>query len=983
MICTFKHIILTVILVLLVIIPSKSQDFVYRNFNASDGLPSTEVYICFQDSKGYMWFGTDNGVSRFDGYEYINYDIQCGLASGTVSDIFEDKKGRIWFISLTGQLSIYENNKLTAYKFNSVIQNEIKGFRLHIKSAFYVDSLDNVFISMADNGIFKISRGGKLSRVDKLLVPATVFIKEIYPNIHMAGYVSTFNTKYGLENLNFKDSVYKNVFGFFPTNSLYFIVQNQKDEIYFTHNNYIYDITQKKINKVAAFENDIIWFKKDNEGKYWVSVRNNGIMLFNKPDFNKNPDLHFLPGKDVSSIARDIEGGFWFSTLNEGVFYLPTGEVRKIILNEKESQSIVSAEISREYLFVGYADGRLVVHDKENFNTVKSYQITENLAPSALKYNFQLDKLIVGTYKCILLLDKGKFQWLKTSYPNNNRGWKSTKRIKNSTNGLFYTSSNLGFDKFNENGTVFESFKDIDFNKTVNDLIENPDSSLWLGTNEGLWHFKNGLLTNWAVKNTLLSYRINAMHKSGNKLYLATKGAGLVILDLKNDSVSNISQKDGITSNYVSSVLGYKNQIWLGTNRGLTCIEPLDDEHYISKIIDKGSGLVNEEIKSMVLDSNKLYVVTKSGLNYINLDKYRWSTVKPMLHIEKIRINYKDTVLKDHLSLNYYQNNLQVEYVAISFKSNKKILYKYKLLPLDEKWNDTYKTNLNYTTLPPGKYKLLLKARNEDGIWSETIDNLSFTIEKPFWKKWWFFSIIALLGLLFSFLILNTRLQKLYYQNKLKSQLNDYMKNTSSLIINDHFLFNSLNSLNLLILSGEKLESSRLLAKISNYLRSVLVSMKKDFISLSDEINSLKLYLDIEKQRLKENFQYHLEIAKNINPLEILVPGTFIQPFLETVIWSEKTNQMNKVILNIKIEKVKNVLVININASSDMIKTAQDNGHLTTKETGSEKIVENIEKRANLLKNLYRCDIKVQYLNGSTKNLILEMDINKLKNLVV
>ena len=159
-----KYILLSFCLTL-VITSAKAQNYALRHYDANDGLPSSDVFHTIQDSKGYIWFATDNGVSRFNGYEFTNYDISDGLAKNTTLEIFEDYKGRIWFISIRGKLSYYENGKISQYKYNYLFEEELKAKPVPLKSAFYVDSTDNVYLGVEGFGSLKVSDSGKIERL--------------------------------------------------------------------------------------------------------------------------------------------------------------------------------------------------------------------------------------------------------------------------------------------------------------------------------------------------------------------------------------------------------------------------------------------------------------------------------------------------------------------------------------------------------------------------------------------------------------------------------------------------------------------------------------------------------------------------------------------------------------------------------------------------------------------------------------------------
>ncbi|MFW6096417.1 MAG: two-component regulator propeller domain-containing protein, partial [Bacteroidota bacterium] len=121
-----------------------SQEPLYDQYNIEDGLPSDEVYYVYQDSKDYIWFATDFGVSRFDGYQFTNYTLDDGLVDNTVFDIYEDYKGRIWFTSFSLKLCYYYQGEIHAYEHNEKLINSFNRNRLQNKTVFHVDEDDNI-----------------------------------------------------------------------------------------------------------------------------------------------------------------------------------------------------------------------------------------------------------------------------------------------------------------------------------------------------------------------------------------------------------------------------------------------------------------------------------------------------------------------------------------------------------------------------------------------------------------------------------------------------------------------------------------------------------------------------------------------------------------------------------------------------------------------------------------------------------------------
>ena len=154
---------------------------VFKHLTTKDGLPSSTIYFVMQDSKGYMWFTTDHGVARYNGYEFKVFTTKDGLEDNTVFFLFEDKKGRIWMFTFSGKLFYYQNEKIVSYKYNEVVSGFVNG---QSPKEVYVDSLDNVYVVCHGRGEIKITASGEAIREFK-------FNEKDYSNVLIREFADT------------------------------------------------------------------------------------------------------------------------------------------------------------------------------------------------------------------------------------------------------------------------------------------------------------------------------------------------------------------------------------------------------------------------------------------------------------------------------------------------------------------------------------------------------------------------------------------------------------------------------------------------------------------------------------------------------------------------------------------------------------------------------------------------------------------------
>jgi len=947
-----------------------AQEYTYRNFDTKHGLPSSEVFHAIQDAKGYIWFATDNGVSRYDGYRFTNFDISNGLVNNTVFDIYEDWKGRIWFMALSGRLCYYENNRIKQYRYNHLIDKNTGVRSIPVKKSFYVDSLDNVFLSITHQGILKISSQGEIvNLLDE--TSSALTIKKVHKENYMMGYLLK-SKKKGSISINGNSQTFKHQLPLLQSSQFFANPGAIQNEIVFSINNTILKYDNNTITELKSFANDIIWFSKDKNGNYWLSIRDNGIKSFSNTDFNSGSFSWFLKDKEISSVLIDKENGYWFTTLNNGIYYLPSKEIKTVEIATKKSKNVFSLGVSENNVFLGLEEKQIIAYNK-NFDKIdQKFTFYRDEVPLKMVYHKTLKKLVSGTYFLCLLIDENSKRindLNKKRYRQKKEFDGAIKSLAQGRGNYFWAGTYTGLYKINENGIVYHSNYDDNWKETVYSIYENQDKSLWIGTFKGLWKYQNGEYINFGDKNKLLSYRVNAVHKNNNNLFVGTKGGGLAILDLNDYTTKVIGTKEGLLSNSISSIVQYKNELWLGTNKGINRLVLLKDSVLSISRLDNGSGLVANEINELVIDKSMLYIATRKGFNFIDLDKLKWTKNKPLLHIQQIKINTQDTALKPHYRLTNYQNNIEISYVGISYKSYKNIQYKYQLLPLDKDWKETNTTEINYSNLMPGDYKFRIKAINESGIWSDVNETISFSIDKPFYKKWWFILGNILVIIVFGLLIIQNIIYKIRKENTIRQELKTYTQKAIATQVNPHFIFNSFNSLNHLILKDDKIKSSKFLSKFSTYLRAVLDAVQRELLTLSDELRIAKLYLDLEKFRLKEKFNYELVYDDTIDSKKVRIPGLFIQPLIEKAIWSRLQSKKQNGFAKISIEKHQDYIQVLI----------EDNGKVGHEKFIGESGDEWIDKRKELLNDLYKGKIVFDFFPNTKVSFDEIGNIVKLK----
>lgn len=937
-----------------------AQRYPFRHYDADSGLPSSDIFHVIQDSKGYIWIATDNGVSRFNGYEFVNYGIEDGLPQNTILEIFEDSKNRIWFVSIRSSLSYYENGKIYPYKYNKLLEETIKQKAIPVKYSFFVDSMDNVYLTSEHKRMKVVDKQGNL----KNILPGDFqkhynFIFEKKNKLVMSFYENnSSDTIFYLHNKT-KIALYvKNL----PHKYIkHFSAVKLNDQIIFIAlGKTIYKFKNNILVKQYNYPSNIFWIQKDSKNNLWMANKEGGVKCYFHGNLDKNPDIFFLNDYYIASVFEDHRGGYWFASLHNGVYYLP---YLNILYYDKSNflyrNNVNTVFTNKDSLWIGYHSNyvSLITNNKK----VKHIKIDDkkNIEVTSLVEDKPNNRILVGTQAGLYYIKNGKsIKYLDQSIIYSKL--LSTKDIAGDKSGGFWLAGRSGFYHVKNGKIIFDSRTEKNFGLRNNAIYVDNDKSVWLGSIKGLWRFKNNYLEYMGHQNPLLSIRVLDIVKYQNKLTLGTKGGGIIIID--KDTIFQINKNKGLNSNTVTSLSVSSKYLWAGTKKGLSKIYIDKNELKIFNYT-KAHGLLTNEIRNVYAKDSLLYISSNKGLMRLNINRLKKDTLKIPIYFKEIYINNQKVPLQKEYKLKYNQNNILIKYEVISFNNDNELEFRYMMLGLDSICSPTKSKEIRFSILPPGKYTFELTARNSDNVWNKQSEKITFIIEKPFWETNWFIFLILFLGLVIIYLIIKYISIRINKKNEIQRELNVYIKQALVNHMNPHFMFNSLNKMNSLILNNDKTKASEYLGQFSRLMRVIIENSKKEYIPIYEEIKSNRMYMEIEAGRLNHPLDYEFIIDDEIDQFNTKVPSLLIQPFIENAIWYgiQPMNKKGKII--IRIRKKDKYLIIEI----------QDNG------IGRKKSIEMIKnnevfdnqskgteisyKRIRILKQIFGRNTKIEYLD--------------------
>ena len=372
---------------------------------------------------------------------------------------------------------------------------------------------------------------------------------------------------------------------------------------------------------------------------------------------------------------------------------------------------------------------------------------------------------------------------------------------------------------------------------------------------------------------------------------------GVYVYDPGAGTVSLISETNGLSSDliYVMEFDSAYENLYIGTNQGINKFNAKEFKRS-GKIELKQYG-IEDGVSSLETNSNGIWrdedgtfwFGTVNGLIHFNPYLLHQNHIESQTSIRSIHIFYADTTLPNNSRLPYYQNNISFEYIGICLSDPEKVRYRFMLEGLEKKWSPpTKETSARYPNLAAGNYTFKVISCNNEGLWNKEPVTFSFVILPPFWRTWWFrISIsLALLILIVVFTKVRTESIKRKEAERLNREIqlaNNELKALRAQM-DPHFIFNSLSSIQSFIMMKDEESALHYLGKFAKLMRRMLSNSEQSNVTIREEVEALKLYMELESLRWDNKFVYSVEIDPNVEMDFLKIPTMLIQPFVENAI---------------------------------------------------------------------------------------------------
>ncbi len=837
-----------------------AQDPVYFKIGA-DEFTNTEVYsVLYDDVNDIVYAGTNNGLYAYKQNHFARIKQVENQKGNAVFSLKQNKKGEVYCNNLNGQILKVNNDHLEL-----IYQSNEK-----TKSSYF-------WFHFVENNNLLVVTNNSITRVSKTTTKEVLFYEKntikSCSKTSKGIYIQLNHTKNGNSILNYNEKLLKKIRNTTPKEIG--IISNfivQKESLY----------AKEKIGKILNLSGTPLNVNfKSHVKEVFHSVNDSlvialsvqkGVRYIYLENNSLTASKTFFKNTFISTFAVSKNGTLLLGTFNDGVIVIPnykvikTSKIDELFLGIATTPNNTVGLSTRSGAIYSYKNNALHLIDKVPHNVDAIYYFDSINPKKNLKNQFLYNKIgsdFIGS-KDIVKLNPNVFAFshqegitIKNVEPS--------KPLKN----LAYLSIEVnGFSLIEK-----QRVKALAWNK--------KDSIIYFTTMEGLFKKR------WSSNKTnpiLLNnkpFLVNDITMLNNTLLCGSNKGVFILKDEK--PIFTLQKKDGLLSHSVRQVMLKDSILYILTKEGMQLYNM-----QTNKFLDFGvkEGVVAKNTKRFTLSKDKLWLLEKNSFSSIainSLTDVKKNTIAK-LYIDSILVNSKRIDFIKEKQFPYTDNQVAfyVDYRNIETKAETTI--QYKLNGFDKDWQSMPSTHnkINYSSLPTGQYTFKVKASYRD-VATKPFE-YSFNITPPFWKTWWFYTIITLILISVILFWLQATIKKqknLFKTQKLKTELLDSELKALRSQMNPHFIFNALNSIQGLILEKKTNQSYDYIVLFANLVRNTLNYSSKDFIAIQDELSFLKTYLKLEKLRFGDEFSYTINYT---GKQEIEVPSLLVQPFIENAL---------------------------------------------------------------------------------------------------
>jgi ligand-binding sensor domain-containing protein len=897
---------------------ARAQLLSFHQLSVKEGLHSNSIsYACF-DSTGLMWMSSNDGLISYDGVSINQYlkETHTGLPDNAPASLLCDSHNRIWVCTNAGLAIVNERRKIERV----IIADSLKN------AAFlYCIEIKGLGILAFEQQRTYLQKEGETKWIHYEWFDRNIRQAKSTSNVQLFNdhaCLLILDNRITLVDLlaqkKLVDVPIKNVRAVCPINDKELIAVCDKSwgiyKINIASNSIVKDYQSAKDQYNVPLAYPCTYASRGTDGKVYISTRFAGLIQYDPATEAFNLIQHD-PLNEQSICTNALrrvftnKKGSLVITSNNGISYT------NVAYNMFRQQNYFKDKSGNIYdgTVVGIATTRTGTVWISNYAGIFIYDPASSFVTSVarIKNTLPFDKIFGGAGG--ICKDKQGNIWASadnrnlTIYSpdgkpirelttkNNNLPPDDIRLIRavNDTLIAVGTEKSLYFvntKTFRQDTLpLHPALKEIQKKRTV-DIM--PDGHrLWVASspkgNVACYDFLSKELKVYTEQNGLSSNRVYCLGKDLHGTIYAGTYDGLNIIS-PDGKIKVINSSNGLRHPRIDNIITDNNgYVWITNLNSLIRLNPADNS---LTYFDERNGINNSGFtiaSNSISKDNIIYVSSADGILIINANQTFKPFQSPGIVVHQVFSNneYEKINRGQTISLSYKNARLNLYYITEDFISANRYLYRYKLEGLDKGWSAPTKNHQLTYNLQPGKYTFRLQtAFNEKG-WGENETIIYIIVSPPFWQTAWFRILSIVFTGLLVYLIYRRRVQVIKTKAAIKQQMAELEGKALRAQMNPHFIFNSLNAIQELVVTENYTGSYQYLSKFSKLLRMVLNNSEKNAIPLSSEIEMNQLYLELESLRFKQSFHYSILVDENLDPDSVEFPSLLLQPFIENAIW--------------------------------------------------------------------------------------------------
>lgn len=864
------------IIILLCIVPNRVQStsLFTKVYKPGYTIDNKKIICAAEDLNGLLYIGTKGTIYQFDGMQYVGYALPDSLQEQTVNSLLFVEHG--FYAGLNGGQLLFFDNQQPAASPKLVLQLDYPINQL------LTDNKNQLWIATYGGGIF-ISQENKilhhLSTKNKLPDDFIYSLKSDSSGYVWAGTdagllrIEIVNKHPQITQYTKLPDLIVTAIAVSDANQLWlgfqeggfcsFDVQTAKVERYLWNHGAVgdllpdgntlwianqktelmaFDIKNRKLQhlKYSDTENRIQQLAKSKLGGMWIVSPEN---LFWTASYN----IRFIntPTTDIQALLTDKNENIWYASpqglFKQSKYQTDTIAQRQLVGTAFENVFITSIyEATDGMLWLGTFDDGLLRYNPNNLQITQFTEKNGLANNNVLSINGTEKHLWIATLGGVSRLSSGQEMPQFESFDQkdglgNNYIYHifidSRKRV------WFATDGN-GISYFHNNRFHIPDLTSLPV-KSIYSITEDQEGNIWFAASDnGIYKFEDQNLSHININSGLSSMTVTALQNTGSQFLIAVTDKGIDLIHTKTKEVYRLSERYQLpaSESHLNAIFaGNEGDFFIGTPNGIQIIREIE----------------------------------QLGHRF------------PILHINRIQSYTQELPLKDSFELSARQDQISIDYSAIWYPDPEQLRFDFQLKGYDLNQLVTRDHQLHYNRLNPGHYTLEIQGTNQPAYAAKNIITLEFTLLSPLWTRWyvWLPTIISILLLIIW--LIHKRLQKLRHEQQLKKEKIEFEYRNLRNQVNPHFLFNSFSTLMALI-DTDPNEATKYVEQLSDYFRHILEFRDTPLIKLSEELNLLQNYVELQKKRYGSGFNLHIKLSEGL--VETLIPPMSLQMLVENAL---------------------------------------------------------------------------------------------------